>query len=132
MKNTFSFFIKHYLFCFVIFIFFRVLFLIALLPFPSEIPGDQIFFSVFAGFKTDLSTASYFAILPFLLIAINIAGGYQTIENILRKYYLVIIVAIVLFSLANIIIFKNWGTLLNSRALAFVAQPKEMLASVTT
>jgi hypothetical protein len=88
MKNTFRFVLKHYLFFFGIFIFFRVLFLLSLLPFPEEIEVKQILISVFAGFKTDLSTASYLAVIPFLLLAINLAGAYQTIEKILRVYYL--------------------------------------------
>lgn len=131
MKQSLLFFLKHYLFWVLIFIGFRLLFLFSQSQSLGDTPLAEIAFSLLAGFQLDISTASYFAIIPFLLTIALIWGGDRIIFNILKVYYLLILFITMILSIGNIIIYKYWGTLLNSRGLAYALQPAEMLASVT-
>ncbi|MBK6641490.1 MAG: sulfatase-like hydrolase/transferase [Bacteroidetes bacterium] len=131
MKQSLLFFLKHYLFWVLIFIGFRILFLFSQSQSLGDTPLTEIAFSLLAGFQLDISTASYFAIIPFLLTIALIWGGDRIIFNILKVYYLLILFITMILSIGNIIIYKYWGTLLNSRGLAYALQPAEMLASVT-
>ncbi|MBP9083246.1 MAG: sulfatase-like hydrolase/transferase [Bacteroidia bacterium] len=131
MKQSLLFFLKHYLFWVLIFIGFRILFLFSQSQSLGDTPLTEIALSLLVGFQLDISTASYFAIIPFLLTIALIWGGDRIIFNILKVYYLLILFITMILSIGNIIIYKYWGTLLNSRGLAYVLQPAEMFASVT-
>ncbi len=132
MRSTLKFFFRHYVFWFVVFIFFRILFTASLYPFHHDVSFHDLAFTLFAGFRLDISTASYFAFVPFVFAIIAAFTDNSRIFSFLRFYYLLLILAVILLSIANILVYRSWGTLLNSRGLAFAAQPKEMLASVTT
>ncbi len=132
MKKTFTFFFRYYLFWILIFIFFRILFLFSVLPTSSSSNFGEVLFSLVAGYRLDISTATYFVIIPFLITCILIIGYDTILSKILKWYSSILILLVITLSLSNIILFKYWGTLLNSRGLAYVAQPKEMLASVST
>ncbi len=131
MNTTIVAFIKHYIFWFLVFILFRIIFLFSAVDINTITPSELIQ-SLITGYKLDWSTASYFAVIPWLTTLVLIGGADKLIFNILKIYYSLIILLVILLSLSNIIIFKYWGTLLNSRGLAYVAQPREMLASVST
>ena len=131
MNQSLLFFLKHYLFWVLIFIGFRILFLFSQSQSLGDTPLTEIALSLLVGFQLDISTASYFAIIPFLLTIALIWGGDRLIFNILKVYYLLILFITMILSIGNIIIYKYWGTLLNSRGLAYALQPAEMLASVT-
>lgn len=131
MKQTLFFFLKHYFFWILLFIGFRILFLLSQVPSLNDAPISEIILALFAGIQLDISTASYFAIIPFLLSIALIWGGDHVIFKILKGYYLIILFITMILSIGNIIIYKYWGTLLNSRGLAYALQPAEMLASVT-
>ncbi|MBK8876730.1 MAG: LTA synthase family protein [Bacteroidetes bacterium] len=115
----------------LIFIGFRILFLFSQSQSLGDTPLTEIALSLLVGFQLDISTASYFAIIPFLLTIALIWGGDRIIFNILKVYYLLILFITMILSIGNIIIYKYWGTLLNSRGLAYALQPAEMFASVT-
>ena len=132
MRSTLKFFLKHYIFWMLVFVFFRLIFLASLYPFSSTVPWAEIAASILSGFRLDISTASYFVMLPFIIAVIAVFTDNEAVYRSMKIYYLIILFLVIVLSLANIIIYRNWGTLLNSRGLAFVAQPREMLASVTT
>lgn len=131
MNTTIVAFIKHYIFWFLVFILFRIIFLISAVDINTISPLE-IIQSLIAGYKLDWSTASYFAVVPWLTTLVLIGGADKLIFKILKIYFGLVILLVIMLSLSNIIIFKYWGTLLNSRGLAYVAQPREMLASVST
>ena len=87
--------------------------------------------SLVAGFKLDISTASYFAVIPFLTCILLIFGFDTATKKFIKTYNFILIFIVIILSVSNIIIYKFWGTLLNNRGLAYALQPKEMLASVT-
>lgn len=132
MKNIFVFFLRYYIFWILVFIFFRILFLLSLIPYEGSINTSEIFYSLLAGYRLDISTATYFVAIPFIITALRIISYNKILPGILMWYNAIIIMLVVVLSLSNIILYKHWGTLLNSRGLAYVAQPKEMLASVST
>ncbi len=87
--------------------------------------------SLVAGIHLDFSTASYLAAFPFLLYLLLIFGADKIISGLNKIYYITAIIGVILLSVSNITIYKYWGTLLNSRGLAYAAQPTEMFASIT-
>ncbi|MBL0341912.1 MAG: sulfatase-like hydrolase/transferase [Bacteroidetes bacterium] len=131
MKSTLSFFFRHYLFWILLFICFRVVFLINQSPWNDGIAIKESIVSIVAGFRLDFSTASYFAAVPFLLTIILIFGLDKFIAGAMNLYYQLLLFIVILLSISNIILYKNWGTLLNNRGLSYAMQPTEMLASVS-
>jgi len=86
--------------------------------------------ALFAGMRLDFSTASYLAVVPFLLSITLIYGADKITARLNKIYYGITIVAVILLSVSNITIYKFWGTLLNNRGLAYAMQPTEMFASI--
>ncbi len=129
MKKLTSFFISHFLFWGIVFLFFRILFLATITPLPDGVGIGELLRVFYSGYRLDWSIVSYFAIVPFALTLIMVFGGERYIFPITKIYYALLILFTVILLVSNIIVFKYWGTLINNRAVAFVAQPKEMLAS---
>src|SRR5688572_7736987 len=131
MISTFKFFIRHFLFWLLFFVAFRLLFILSQ-PSTGEISPGEYLLTLFAGYRLDISTASYLAVIPFFITLLYAFGSDRLYPQILNIYYSIIILIAVVFSISNIVIYQYGGTLLNSRALEYVLQPVEMLASVTT
>ncbi len=131
MRNTISFFLRHYLFWLLFFIAFKAAFLMMLLPFDNSIPVSEILTSLAAGYRLDLSVASYLVVIPVLLYLLKIAGNHSFFIKGLHIYYALIIPAALIICVANMIVYQYWGTLINNRAVSFLANPKEMLASAS-
>lgn len=83
------------------------------------------------GFRLDISVASYLFGIPALAIIISPLRLSKRTGQLIRWYYYFITTMVTIIILANLIIFGYWGTLLNNRAIAFLSQPREALASVT-
>lgn len=97
----------------------------------NSFSSGELLLTLVAGFRLDFSTASYVAVIPFLLYLILIAGGDRFIQKVNNLYYGFSLIVVILLSVSNITIYKFWGTLLNNRGLAYAMQPTEMFASVT-
>lgn len=87
--------------------------------------------SLYKGMNLDWSIASYLFALPLMLTIFWTQSNHAFIYRTLSIFYYSIIGLVCIASLSNIVIFKFWGTLLNNRALAYLAQPGEAMASVS-
>lgn len=132
MKNQVLFFLRYYLFWIIIFDFYRLLFFFHQSIFLSQrFSISEILYTFLHSLQLDLAVTSYFFI-PALVIYFIYQLNNQNWCVVLFKFFNGIIITLVtIISVSNIIIYKEWGTLLNVRALSFVLQPKEMIASLT-
>lgn len=132
MKKTLTFFVRYFAFWWLIFVLFRIIFVISQQSAISEYGFTEVSKGVVAGYRLDLSIAAYFSIPVYLFTLIYAFGATSVVRKIFSFYNGFLVFAVVMLSAGNIIIFKYWGTLLNNRGLAYVLQPKEMFASVST
>lgn len=98
----------------------------------AEIIFVDYFRCSYHGLRLDLSTASYMTSIPFLVFIIQEFSDKKIFGRILNIYHLIIVPVCVVLLLANMPLYKSWGTLINRRALTFAADPVEMLASLST
>lgn len=131
MRKFTLFIFSHFVFWFAFFLFFRLCFLYIASPLPDDAGYAEIIRSLFEGYELDLSIASYLVAVPLLSVFLMGPGVSLYSYNINKWYFRVIIPVSAVIAISNLIIFKYWGTLLNSRAVAYLAQPREALASVT-
>jgi len=81
------------------------------------------------GFRLDLSMASYVMLLPALLFASGIILRPPVIRKILNIYTFMILAVVLILTLADLEIYKYWGTRLDTTPLQYLKTPKEALAS---
>jgi len=83
------------------------------------------------GLKMDLSMMSYLSAIPLLLWILCIWLNKGGISKFVQIYLLIVSSLYFLIGMSNIVLYPSWGTLLNVRALTFLQQPVEMMASVS-
>jgi phosphoglycerol transferase MdoB-like AlkP superfamily enzyme len=119
------------LFWLVFFALFRILFI----AFHNDrLPDGYLFntfLGLFAGIRLDISTISYILLFPFLLWTIQQFYRHRSIQWIAHAYNVILIFALSLVCIGNIRLFTEWGTLLNARALRYLAYPQEMMHFAT-
>lgn len=98
--------------------------------FFSPLPLAQSLFVFPSAFMLDLSMICYITLIPLLLYFV-----FQFTESKLLKYLIhsinyLIILLVILISIANIILFRQWGTLINYRALTYLDDIQTATASV--
>lgn len=131
MASYFAFTIRHFLYWLLLFPVFRLVFLIYHFPFKGDPTIVEMLSGLVTGFRLDISVASYLFGVPALVIIFSPPSFSMKSGKIIRWYYLIITTLVTIIILANLVIFGYWGTLLNNRAIAFLSQPREALASVT-
>lgn len=124
--------IQLYLFWILYFFIFRIFFLLYQDLGGADVPLSGYLLSCYHALRLDWSASSYFIALPFLLLSINIFLPSKIIVNAVRVFHYILIPVATILLLANMPLYQSWGTLINRRALTFIADPVEMLASVTT
>ncbi|MBK0383023.1 sulfatase-like hydrolase/transferase [Pedobacter sp. SD-b] len=134
MLKSLSFFLKYFV-CWCIFFFLsRLFFEIAFYQNLSRIKLSEILPSFFYGLHMDASMAGYICALPFLLFGISffILNANAFLKPI-KIYTLVLLAISSIISIADINIYREWGTKLNYRALEFLfSSPSEALASTAS
>lgn len=131
MANYFTFTVRHFTYWLILFPIFRLVFLIYHSPFPDDPSFGEMLLGLITGFRLDISVASYLFGIPALVIIFSPPRFSKSANQIIRWYYHIITLLVILIILSNLVIFGYWGTLLNNRAIAFLSQPREALASVT-
>ena len=131
MRNYFSFLSQHYLYWLVFFLVFRIAFLLISPALPPDTDTTEMLSALYKGLRLDWSIASYIFTVPLLSTIFMSPSNHQLVRKINIVYHAAVIAMLSLSSIANIVIFKFWGTLLNNRALAYLAQPGEAMASAS-
>jgi phosphoglycerol transferase MdoB-like AlkP superfamily enzyme len=81
------------------------------------------------GFRLDLSTASYFTLLPCMVLAFASFSKSKVVVWILHIYTLALLLVFLLITCVDMEVYKYWGVRLDSTPLRFLSRPKETLAS---
>jgi phosphoglycerol transferase MdoB-like AlkP superfamily enzyme len=85
------------------------------------------------GLTLDLSMSLYLLIIPFLCVVISIfTGSARWLRIILKTYYAIIAVAVILALLADASLYEFWLFKLESSCLQYLETPTEAMASVST
>ena len=85
------------------------------------------------GLTLDLSMSLYLLISPFLCVVVSIfTGSARWLRIILKTYYAIIAVAVILALLADASLYEFWLFKLESSCLQYLETPTEAMASVST
>lgn len=132
MKSLLVYFLKHIAFMLLFFMLFRIAFYFSFIPLFSEAGLTDILKAIFVhNLRLDISVVCYILFIPFLLLVLSWIFKSKIFHYLNLFYFGIILLVMTVIGLANIIIYNVWGTLINSRALMYATQPKEMAASVS-
>lgn len=96
----------------------------------DKIPADstgEILTAFLYGLRTDSATAGYVAIIPLLLWIIQQFIQTRIVSIISSWCNGILIVALSIILAANVQLYTEWGTLINSRALWYFSRPSEVM-----
>lgn len=91
----------------------------------------EVMQSLTAGYRLDFSAISYLILVPFVLWGIQQFFKNRIVHRVNHVYNVLLICIVAILSIANIIMYGEWGTLLNYRALTYIIYPKEVMAFTT-
>ena len=83
------------------------------------------------GLSLDLSTSLYVLILPFLLTLVSVWWRPKGLEAVMKIYYGVIAVLLMLAFTADTSLYPFWGFKLDASCLQYLSSPVEAKASVS-
>lgn len=83
------------------------------------------------GLRLDSVTACYLMIVPVLVVVISFFWWRIPVKRVLTVYYAIVAPLMALAFAADTVLYRFWGAKVDAADLMYVANPKEMLASVT-
>ena len=105
----------------------RIIFLVATLHFVEGASYSEIAYSLVSGFRLDLSTVSYFVIIPFLFTFIYCTTQATFWVKLSHAISYFLIVANNLVSFGEISLYQEWHTKVNIQALLHLLNPEEVI-----
>jgi len=130
-RNHFAYFLRTVLYFLLLFAVWRLVFLIVNHPQEST-SFLQIASAFFYGLRIDLSAIGCILIPVFTLAIIFSFSPSSILSRIATYYFRSVALLSTMVLLGNVVIYHFWGTLLNYRALTYLVDPKEAIASVST
>ena len=130
MKDRILYLVKVYLITICIFVIAKVVFMVANYeghPFGIA----DVWEVVKHGLSLDLSTSLYVLILPFLLTLVSVWWRPKGLEAVMKIYYGVIAVLLMLAFTADTSLYPFWGFKLDASCLQYLSSPVEAKASVS-
>ena len=92
---------------------------------------SDMFDVIWHGLSLDLSTALYILIIPFLVTLVSLWWDGKVLTKILRAYYILLAIILMLAFVADTSLYPFWGFKLDSTCLQYFDTPAEMRASVS-
>ncbi len=89
-------------------------------------------YTIVYGLRLDLSTSAYLLIVPTLLWISFLLSGKKWLHRFLHIFNNLVLFIISLIITSNYAVYSAWGTLINARALDFLADTEGIFASLTT
>ena len=130
MKNIILFLIKLLFFWLCLFTIQHTIFLFFNHSGLKGVSIGKILSSYYYAFAMNLSAAAYMMVIPVLLIIISLFIKKKNLFNkFINIFNIVLIVFYLIISLADVGLYMAWGTKLNSKALSYLAFPKEAITS---
>ena len=130
MKDRILYLVKVYLITVCIFVIAKVVFMVA--NYEGHAFGiADVWEVVKHGLSLDLSTSLYVLILPFLLTLVSVWWRPKGLETVMKIYYGVIAVLLMLAFTADTSLYPFWGFKLDASCLQYLSSPVEAKASVS-
>ena len=130
MKDRILYLVKVYLITVCIFVIAKVVFMVA--NYEGHPFGIADMWEVVKhGLSLDLSTSLYVLILPFLLTLVSVWWRPKGLETVMKIYYGVIAVLLMLAFTADTSLYPFWGFKLDASCLQYLSSPVEAKASVS-
>lgn len=121
---------KFFLLTAVLFIAAKVVFMLANAEGHAFTVGD-VWDVITHGLSLDLSTALYLLIIPFLVTVVSYWWDGKVLVKILRVYYCLIAIALIMAFVADTSLYAFWGFKLDASCLQYLETPAEARASVS-
>ena len=123
--------IRFYLLFFVLFIIGRALFLFQHFDLISSESNQQLFTCFNKAILLDISTCSFLFILPFSLLLLGFAKSQNYMYRIFRYSILLIGILVIVLLSVDIVLYEDWQTKLNYKAISYLEHPSEIVKSAT-
>ena len=125
------FYIKYFLYWLSVFTLFRLLFIIVYFYKVKDSSITEILFSISKGVRLDISVISYLTAFPMILFVL-----YQLLEKDIflkfKKIFTIsITILVITISVSEILLYSEWGTKLNYKAISHLTQPSEVFRTAT-
>lgn len=120
------------LFWWLVFLFFRILFVLLYSDHLSGGTAHILNGLFFAGIRVDLSLICYISAFPSLIWIVMNFTNTLWFKNIIRIYHLLIIPLIITILVSNLGLYGSWETLLNRRLLLYLEKPSEIVHFMDT
>ncbi len=132
MRGIIYYLIRHLLFFLGFFLFFRILFVLYFFQRFSEIGIDSVLKAIsFYNFRLDVSVFAYLMTLPYLVFAAGTFFSGSWVRIFHQSWIAVFMFIMSVIGLGNMIIYNEWGTLINARAISYASSPKDVIASAS-
>jgi phosphoglycerol transferase MdoB-like AlkP superfamily enzyme len=129
MKTRLFFFLRYFVFWLVFFLLAKCLFLLYHFNLTVTLDAAAVFGIFRHGLLLDLSAVSYITLIPLILLLLTSYSRGILPFRLIGIYTLIVIIPVIVFTLADLEVYKYWGTRLDNTALRFIGTPREMLAS---
>jgi phosphoglycerol transferase MdoB-like AlkP superfamily enzyme len=98
----------------------------------DEVQTQEVLLSYWAGMPLDLSMTGYLIVIPILLATLCMGTAYETqFYTWLRRWHQVVLIPLVLICLSNLLVYGEWQTMLNQRALVYLRNPSGLFESLS-
>ncbi len=122
--------LKGLLFWLFFFLFFRASFFLYNHNLFSTIPFSEIAQSFLFAWRLDLATSCYLLLFSFITSIPSLVSNHPIFKKIHFATGFLLVLICIIACLGNVLLYKEWQSLLGSRALAFLRYPKEIFASL--
>ncbi len=124
--------VKQYIFWILFFAINRIVFYIFNMSESRELEFTEILKSFWHAFYLDTAMASYFLIIPFLILFFQTIFRYGGLNTINRFYTYTIIFIVTIIYVAELGIYSEWKEKISMKAVSFLANPDEVFNTAGT
>ncbi len=126
------FFARLYLFWLLFFAFDRFIFMFVFHKKLRNIPLSESLSTYYHALPLDFSTAAYISIVPLIYFFVKFLRNKRGIIDLtwIKRYNIALVIIFSLISVANLNIYREWGSKINARVIEFaILTPSESIAS---
>lgn len=132
MKSRVYIFFKTYILFVLLFMVFKVIFMLCYYSIYSAVSFSEWMRVVGHGLPLDLSIAGYLTALPGLMLLASVWLGARITRKTASGYFMLISVVLALIWVSDIVLYGYWGFRLDTTPLFYLNSPKNAMASAQT
>ncbi len=130
MKKLIIAFFKYFLFWLAYFELSKIIFLLYNYHLTSTLSWPEISGIFIHGFKMDLSMVSYLLVLPGIVLSFSFLITPRILNGIFKIYTYILLIFITLINLADIGLYRHWGTRVGISAFDYARDPQGLTSSI--